>query len=123
MRRRGFIIGGAVLLTVATVIGQVIPRPRRPQVSREQFEKIKEGMSREEVEAIIGGPPGDYTTGQYYVVAITPTYVGGESWVGDGGLIRVWFDETGQADETHYFEIDLLLDPSVMDRVRAWLEF
>src|SRR5579864_1615632 len=31
-------------------------------IDREHFEKIKEGMSRAEVESILGGPPGDFTT-------------------------------------------------------------
>jgi hypothetical protein len=123
MRRRWFIVGGVVLLAVVTVVGQVIPRPRRPQVSREDFSRIEKGMSREEVEAIIGGPPGDYTTRYYFPPPLGSHYIRWQTWVGDGGMILVRFDEMGRVYGTEHFEVYLLDKPSFYERVRVWLGF
>jgi hypothetical protein len=54
-----------VLAALAVVIaaGAVVlwPRPAS-RITRENFDRIREGMSRAEVEAFLG-PPGDYRTG------------------------------------------------------------
>ena len=36
--------------------------PRPDRITRENYERIRVGMSSAEVEAILGGPPGDYRT-------------------------------------------------------------
>jgi hypothetical protein len=59
MRRRkllGVLVGLAVLAGGAFVLW-----PRTDRLTRENFDRIKEGMSFAQVEAILG-PPGDYTT-------------------------------------------------------------
>jgi hypothetical protein len=62
MRKRTLLV---VLSGLAVVVaaGAVVLWQRPPsRITRENFERIKEGMSRAEVEAILG-PPGDYRTG------------------------------------------------------------
>jgi hypothetical protein len=64
----------------------------RPDINRASFERIKKGMTLPEVEAIIGAPAGDYTTGP------TSSYEDGwygpgdKEWIGDDGVISIWFD-------------------------------
>ena len=59
MRRALALAALAVLVTA----GAVALWPSRPnQITKENRDRIKEGMSRAEVEAILG-PPGDYRTG------------------------------------------------------------
>jgi hypothetical protein len=62
MRRRKLLValaGLAVVIAVATVV--LWPRSSS-RITRENFARIKQGMSRGEVEAILG-TPGDYRTG------------------------------------------------------------
>ena len=49
----------AVLALALLLVGTLLPlvRPLRCPVNRAAFERIKVGMTRAEVEAILGGPP------------------------------------------------------------------
>jgi hypothetical protein len=60
MRRRKLLVALAGLAVIA--VGAVVLWPRADRITRENFDRIKKGMGRAEVEAILG-PPGDYTTG------------------------------------------------------------
>jgi hypothetical protein len=80
MRRRKLLV---VLAGLAVVVaaGVVVLWPRPPsRITRENFERIKEGMSRAEVEAILG-PPGDYRTGRGEMDYGTEN----EAWMPDTG--------------------------------------
>jgi len=61
MRRRTLLVALAGLAVVVTA-GTVVLWPRPERITRANFHRIREGMSRAEVEAILG-PPGDYRTG------------------------------------------------------------
>jgi hypothetical protein len=61
MRRRTLLVVLAGLAVVGAA-GAVVLRPRPHRITRTNFQRIKEGMRRAEVEAILG-PPGDYRTG------------------------------------------------------------
>jgi hypothetical protein len=58
MRKRSLLLTLVVLATAVTVV--VWPRPVR--ATKENYFHIREGMSRAELEAILG-PPGDFRTG------------------------------------------------------------
>jgi hypothetical protein len=63
MRRRTLLValaGLAVVVAAGTVA--LWPRAEPNRITQENCDRIKEGMSRAEVEAILG-PPGDYRTG------------------------------------------------------------
>jgi hypothetical protein len=60
VRRRTLLVVLAGLAVVAA--GAVVLWPREDRVTRANFGRIRTGMSRAEVEAILG-PPGDYRTG------------------------------------------------------------
>jgi hypothetical protein len=85
------------LLAVALVlVGAVLAlvMPRHCPVNRAAFERIKPGMTRAEVHAILGGPQGDYRTRpprpRPFISAITDGVSNGvlllsEWWQGDEG--------------------------------------
>src|SRR5262245_16377053 len=70
----------------------------RHRLSQDSFDKIKAGMTREEVEAILGCPPGDYATQAGFSVSMGPPGAldalscTRERWVGNEAIITVWFD-------------------------------
>jgi hypothetical protein len=63
-KRKLWWVAGVVLLAV-TVASVLLIRPVSPlRIAREDFNRIRRGMNYEEVEAIMGCPPGNYTTGE-----------------------------------------------------------
>ena len=69
-------------------------------IDRDHSGRIKEGVSRAEVEDILGGPPGYFSTETVFtcVHAPPPVLAGGdrwETWIGNDGEINVVFDEQG----------------------------
>jgi hypothetical protein len=61
MRRRTLLVALAGLAVVVAA-GTVVLWPREDRVTRANYDRIQIGMSRVDVEAILG-PPGDYRTG------------------------------------------------------------
>jgi uncharacterized protein (TIGR03067 family) len=59
---------------------------------RTKLERVKEGMTREEVIAAVGAPPGDYSTRAFFgpTTSIWPTH-GVEKWVYDDTRLMVQF--------------------------------
>ena len=58
-RRRLLLLGGLILFTATAALIWVLTRPN-PQMDRDHYDQIKDGMTLAEVEAIIGTPPGNY---------------------------------------------------------------
>jgi hypothetical protein len=96
------VLAGLAVVTAAGVV--VWPRPNR--VTAENVERLRVGMTRNEVEAIIG-LPGDHSTQETVVMPMTSTSwtdVIGETnrnerkdrWIGDDTWVDVAFDKTGQ---------------------------
>jgi hypothetical protein len=72
-------------------------------INEEHFMQIKEGMRQGEVEAILGGSPGDFTTTKVeYMgkVPIPPFDIDSDSrwewWTGDEGQIVIVFNKQGK---------------------------
>jgi hypothetical protein len=103
---------------------------RPPRICRERFERIQEGMTQEEVEAILGRPPGNYREYRPLV------FVGGadfgdviwacqepgfhvEHWTIDELRIEVGFRSNGTVLRKEYFDSGFRHD-SLWLRVRAW---
>ena len=58
MLRRKLLVTLAVGLVALIGVAALVAWPRAERITPENFDRIKEGMSRAEVEAILG-PPGD----------------------------------------------------------------
>jgi hypothetical protein len=78
------------LIVIAAVVSLpfLLPAPRRPTaISRENFDRIRDGMTEEEVADILGGPPGMYTDRP------DPVFYHGVSfrrwWIGDEAVIVI----------------------------------
>jgi hypothetical protein len=93
----------AVVVLAALALGGLLAAsaPRAKRATRAHFDRVREGMSRAEVEEALGGPPGDYRTGPVTWddgapgrPAGTPVSSGLEGeleWSGDDGVISVRF--------------------------------
>jgi hypothetical protein len=79
-----------LLLATLPAVGAVVPllATRGSPVTQSAFQRIEEGMTRAEVEAILGGPPGDYCTRP--PAPVVYSYVTGERWQGDD--VDVWIE-------------------------------
>jgi hypothetical protein len=96
MRRRTLLVA-LVALAVVVAVGVVAlwPRPR-PQpssrITRENFDRIKVGMTRAEVEAILG-PEGDHRTRHGETEMLDGSW--NPDWTHDGPLMATWRDPAG----------------------------
>jgi hypothetical protein len=108
MRRRTLLVvlaGLAVVIAAGAVV--LWPQTEPNRITSENCDRIKEGMSRAEVETILG-PPGDYRTGP--TQGVVQWELNGErklngerttwhdqcsnysAWVGDTGWVKVEFN-------------------------------
>jgi hypothetical protein len=102
----------ALLLACVTTLLWLFPPPPS-RVTRAAFEKIEEGMTLAEVEAIMGGPAGSYLAwdcelhldgtpeidGEMwdrYLRLKEPRHDREEEWWGDEGRVFVFFDKGGR---------------------------
>jgi hypothetical protein len=100
---RSIVLRKTLIACVATVLvlaGGLIALlgPRHCPVNRAAFERIAEGMTPTDVEAILGGPQGDYRTRPSHPVVTTAVHVNigmefHQSWVGDEGTVCVTYVE------------------------------
>ncbi len=114
--RRGLRWGQALAgLAVLIAVVAVVLWPREDRVTRKNCDRIHEGMTRTEVEAILG-PPGDYSTGplrdcqgcpksSYHDLAMLMSEVseGGALWLSGTGQAQVWFDSRGRVVDGAFF--------------------
>ena len=117
-RRRilcGLLLGSVVLALGVGVLWIVDAR----RVTRARFEKVKKGMSREEVIRIVGGPPADYSSGR----ALDYRYDWKrQNWLCEEGLLLVAFDDAETATEVR--GLDVVKSgppPTLTQRMRRWL--
>jgi hypothetical protein len=84
-------------LAVVVAAGLIALWPRTSPATRENYDRIREGMTRAEVEAILG-PPGDYRTGH------GETDYGNIGWMPDpptdlAGTLTNWSRVPGQSPQ------------------------
>jgi hypothetical protein len=112
MRRRTLLVALAGLAVVVAG-GAVVLWPRANRVTRENYDRIQIGMSRADVEAVLG-PPGLYASGPLMVGGTVysddvATVMGGErmeevDWTSDNAIVRVFFRLTGQVGDKCFTE-------------------
>src|SRR5438105_600427 len=98
MTRRRLLVALGVALAVLVAVGAVWRLTRQEMhIDEAHCDRIRPGMRLDEVEAILGGPPGDYT-----VQAVPIPHFRGpggpeppKCWSSDQGQICVDFDEQG----------------------------
>ena len=118
MRRRKLLVALAGLVLVG--VGVFCLTPGRVDITYRNSEQIRRGMSRAEIQTIIGGPPGDYSTHptipvpggllRYPAAHEEPFLVRRalratdltERWQDDGARLTVSFDQSGHALEARY---------------------
>jgi hypothetical protein len=100
----------AACLGLAAFWGVRLLTPRH-RINRESLEKIQVGMTLEEVEAILGVPPGDYATKEC-----------GIAWVGDEGAIHVMLTPEGRVSYKGWVEPwrELIGEVTLLDKLRGW---
>jgi hypothetical protein len=121
----GVVLAAAVIVLAARELHAYRQKLARSRlIDQDHFDRIKEGMSRAEVEALLGGPQGYFSTETVFccVHAQAPVLVGRErweSWIGNEGEISVVFDEQ---DAVRWRDFATPIRPSsVAGRVLAWL--
>lgn len=99
------LVGSLLLLVVALIVAAVRPRG----VAWEDYQRIRPGMTRAEVESISGCSPGDYRSGETKDVHVPFDHwkkggrFGRESgglskveWLTDTAGVVLWFDSAGK---------------------------
>ncbi len=91
------------MLGLLVVVG-VVPRwiPPRPGITEENCARIRPGMGLEEVDAILGGPPGFYRSGRRVGPGLLAATDAPTRWVGERGTVRVWFDKDVKATRAEF---------------------
>ena len=118
-------VGGPALLGTLAAIGNSWMAKPTPAVSIENAERIRLGMTLNEVAEILGGPPGDYGPGEAIPFESNlrgdRDYLGAErTWLVGNQGIAVNFDRKGKV-----LSVRALLDVqrhrlTILDKIRAW---
>jgi hypothetical protein len=125
MYRKALYIGlasliGALLLALSL---SLLPRgPGKITFTQDTVSEISTGMTRNEVEAILGCPPGDYTTGPCDCPPCNSWTFVCDWWVSDTGMIGVWFDDQGKSKEMVFRTMERIPQPfwqEILDRLRS----
>jgi hypothetical protein len=88
----------ALLLTgLAGVLSLLVSSRDKPGVTLANFEKLKAGMTRAEVEELLGGPPGEYGDPRWRTASeIDPSDESPDVWSRDGWVIVIYFGDDGR---------------------------
>src|SRR6516162_3801725 len=86
------------LATGIVLVVYLFMRPGVPKhnINLASLEKIENDMTLADVEAILGVPAGDYTSGPTSSHCDGWYGPGDKEWAGDDGVISVWLDAQGR---------------------------
>jgi hypothetical protein len=90
-------------------------------ITRGQLARVKVGMSRDQVVATIGHPPGDYTSRPCLLRSTGYLSFEYEHWLSDAGEWLVVFDAEGMAINVYLYDTVPIGPPwTVAERIRRW---
>ncbi|MCI0378840.1 MAG: hypothetical protein L0215_14630 [Gemmataceae bacterium] len=96
----------------------------RHRINHESFNRIQEGMTEKDVEAIFGVPAGDYTTGPVMELksdsGFSKVWRVDKPWMSNFSRIYVAFDERGLVVWKRYLPV-VPEEESFGDKLRRWL--
>jgi hypothetical protein len=123
MSRRVFLLGvGAALVALAFAVTDAVLGPQ-PGATEANVRRIRNGMTREQVESILGGTglPGDHPPAPLFVDGswgITPYH-----WVGADGYASITFSWSAFDGKDRVVSASFVrtASPSLLQRLRAWL--
>jgi hypothetical protein len=104
-----------VLSAVAEAVPEpqlpVAPPPRRAGPRRETFERVRQGMSRDEVIRTVGGPPGEYLPAELRDRVLLSArglgYQRYDQWVTEEGELLVRFGRDGLAYDIRVWDVTI----------------
>jgi hypothetical protein len=121
--RRLLLVLAVVGAAVALAVGTWLLRPQPSLITADNAARIREGMTLDEVEAILGGPARHDATGRVSyclegIPGVRPISPAMREWTSDEVLVMVWIGEDGRVQRR-------LAVPVRRDRideiVRRWL--
>jgi hypothetical protein len=110
-------------LAVLVAVGAFVLWPQPDRITGKNFRRIKEGMSRHEVEGILGGPAGDYRsveTAELFPAWIEFSHLAASElakWQGDAGNIVLGFDDAERVTLMEMTDV-MRLDRGPLDTLR-----
>src|SRR5438128_2180645 len=119
-RRRLFLLVARIVVLVGG-LGFVLLRSTSP-ISQAGCDGIEKGMSQDEVETILGGPPGNYHNRQVDINVPDAPERGlvMKLWIANDGAAFVWFDQTDNVRHVH-FSPALNRNEGLFEKIRRWL--
>jgi hypothetical protein len=113
---------------VATVVLALCYNHAPRRVNESGLAAVREGMTRHEVEDVLGGPPGDYTTRKAIVIRMWPGHANAaiysgwtwEEWISDEGWITLTFDRDGTVIHKEFRPVDDLPDRPLLERAERF---
>jgi hypothetical protein len=131
MRKKLVAVVVAVLIVVTGPWFLDLSQPHR--INRDGFERIIKGMTQQEVEKVLGKPPGDYTDRRTVQWAAKDRYwrlhswtsvpppwwrVWMVEWISDDGKIEVGLDEEDRVVVKWFYSVDDCPERPWTERVR-----
>jgi hypothetical protein len=101
--KRTIAVGCPLVALIAIGVAFGLLWPRSSAITWENIEKIHVGMTRAEVEAVLGGPARDESAGGtvFGTVGVVPEGLferEASDWFGETCGVTVWFDDNGLVD-------------------------
>lgn len=102
---------GLLVTTVCKLILvlALLVSPPSPRITKKRFDSLKVGMQIHKVEAILGGPPGDYRSGPtvsclpgIVSLAVEDNTLRELIWQGDEANIGVWVNRKGIVEYSYF---------------------
>jgi hypothetical protein len=117
-RLRLLLVGIAlVLLGGLLTLWLAVPKHR---VNWDSYATVEIGMTRDQVDAVFGVPPGDYSNGEGATLLPDDWGDGCERWVCDDWMFYIDFDERNRVREkSHSRRVQFKM--SFLGKVRHWL--